>query len=537
MSPLEIVIAGWYNLFYMLAIVVAATVMLDAGRRRGRDLGAWSFVVALWVAGGIIGAMLPGLVLGDLAAARTALGAIAGATVALVLAARSAGLRAAEALDATAVAIPLGGAVARIGCFLAECCQGVVTRLPVGLALDPDDAPRHPVQLYEAGLEVILALVLLRRRDSFRRPGSAMLASTAGLAAIRFATEFVRDNEKLGPLSLAQWVVLPVAMACAALLIRASDGERLVSGSKGRLSVPVAMLVAGALALLAASHRLPPLESAALFAAFALVAVILSIRLRAAAPAGAAALALQMPAITADSTYPRVYNSVGGGFTFGSYDYRHQQSSCDGVTEDWTRHTAFVGGAAEVGTRTYSSPTRAVGLRARAYYGNHQTGRAVVRAGTPRQPGPYSTSSLGVSIAGDLDWTYFGMSLGVNTGSVHLMLPMDYGDPPEPVNLLPAIGVRVGKLHGLSLEARFADEVPFWAPAPVATFAVGVGDANGNRFRGGISEAGLFLGGRLIRPTGLEISPSIGIGGEGEVSSAVQTGVMVRKWIRAGRRD
>ncbi len=55
--------------------------------------------------------------------------------------ARAAGVSFARAADYFAVAVPMGHAIGRVGCFFAGCCHG---------------RPPHPVQLYEAaGLALI----------------------------------------------------------------------------------------------------------------------------------------------------------------------------------------------------------------------------------------------------------------------------------------------------------------------------------------------------------------------------------------------
>src|SRR3954468_7111441 len=125
MSPLEVVAASPYNLFYSLAVAIAATSTFVAGRRRGWGANGWSLAVATWVVAGMVGAMLPHVIFGDAIAYRTMLGALVFSTLVLGLMARALGRETAEVLDTTAVAIPLGASIVRVGCFLAGCCQGI----------------------------------------------------------------------------------------------------------------------------------------------------------------------------------------------------------------------------------------------------------------------------------------------------------------------------------------------------------------------------------------------------------------------------
>jgi prolipoprotein diacylglyceryltransferase len=534
MAPIDALTAGWYNVFYTAAITVAGAVTLRAGLQRGWRPRVWTMALLAWVAAGVVGAIIPGLVLGELAAARTAIGAIALATLALAVTARALRLPTLEALDTTAVAIPLGGAIVRIGCFIAECCQGVVTTLPVGVALHPGDELRHPVQLYEAALEALLAAVLWRRAGG-RRPGVAIVTSIGGLAAIRFATEFLRDNEKFGHLSLAQWIAVPVVVVCALRLRARREGrpgnDWTVAFSRATLAVS-ALLLAGT----AIDRRLPPLETATLAVAAIGVIVGLLARLRFIAPAGVTLMALQMPPLSADTTFPRRYNFFGLGATSGSYDARVQRGDCDnGTTADWTRHHSYEGLAIEAGSRVSSTATRANTFRARGYFGTERAGRAVVTVGAPSDPGGYSHGAFAVSLAGDFDRRYAGFTLGASLGQMYPAGSWDSVEPSEGVVFLPALGFRLGELHGPSLEVRVGDELPTWAPAPSLSAALGLGDSRGNRARIGVTDlGGLFVSGHYTNRGGFEIRPSIVVApGGSDPLNLFQAGIMVRKWVRA----
>src|SRR5690349_16798262 len=131
MAPFEVVTATPYSFFYTLAVAVAAGATFDAGRRRGWNPMTWGLAVAAWAAGGVIGAMLPHALFGDAIAYRTSIGAVVVASLALAVAARALGRRPGEVLDTTALALPIGAAIVRIGCFIGECCQGLATSLPI----------------------------------------------------------------------------------------------------------------------------------------------------------------------------------------------------------------------------------------------------------------------------------------------------------------------------------------------------------------------------------------------------------------------
>jgi phosphatidylglycerol:prolipoprotein diacylglycerol transferase len=536
MLPLEVVGAGPYNLFYTLAVAAAAGSMFVAGRRRGWRANGWGLAVAAWVAAGMLGAMLPRVILGDLVAYRTAIGAVIFSTLMLGIIAQALDREVGDLLDTTAVSIPLGAAIVRVGCFFAECCQGIATSLPIGIALHPDDVPRHPVQLYESVLETGLAM-LIARRASWARPGRQFASSLLGMCAIRFGTEFVRDNDQYGGLSLAQWVVLPVGLLCFILLLsrpRAARPRRVLTTGARQATI----IAVGALAIAAVAAGLPALEATVLLLGTALVIIASIRRVGRVAPTGLAVLALQMPAMSADSTYPRTYRFFGAGANMGMWDYVHRYSDCEGTTnEEWTRHHTASGASFELGARQQLSETHGVGIRGRAYYGTDHVGAAVVKSGTPASPAAFTRTSSGAQAVVDADWKWFGISLGFSAGRFYPMSGDDSygaGEKLDGVSAFPAAGLRFGPRHGVSVEMRVGDESPMWVPGPAGSIAIALGDHVGNRIRLGTSDGGFLVAGEKFTANGLEVLPTFVLNpGASEVSGNVfQGGITFRKWIR-----
>jgi phosphatidylglycerol---prolipoprotein diacylglyceryl transferase len=148
-------------------------------KRRHERLGVSEneFWVAAWsmLLGGIVGAKALFVVLGwehyergelrfwaDFETGFVFFGGLAGAGLAGLVFARMRGLSFTRGSDSFAVAIPMGHAIGRIGCWFAGCCGG---------------RPPHPVQLYEAAGLVVIAVacrVALAKveRDEIA-PGSA----------------------------------------------------------------------------------------------------------------------------------------------------------------------------------------------------------------------------------------------------------------------------------------------------------------------------------------------------------------------------
>jgi phosphatidylglycerol:prolipoprotein diacylglycerol transferase len=103
------------------------------------------------------------------------------------------------------------------------------------------DLPRHPSQLYEAGLEglalMIVMLTLFWKTDARWRPGLLVGTFTLLIALARFTVEFFREPDaqlaefaaRTG-LSMGQWLTIPLMLVGAFFLLRALRRPRMGSG-------------------------------------------------------------------------------------------------------------------------------------------------------------------------------------------------------------------------------------------------------------------------------------------------------------------
>lgn len=127
--------------------------------------------------------------------------------------------------DYCMTALALGHGIGRFGCLMAGCCYGRHTDLPWGIPMAGDPS-RHPTQVYEAVLNLVLfgllaRFALPRVKDGRWRRGSALAFYVLGYAALRFAVEFLRGDDRgafAAGLSPSQWVALAAAAATAAVL-------------------------------------------------------------------------------------------------------------------------------------------------------------------------------------------------------------------------------------------------------------------------------------------------------------------------------
>lgn len=229
-----------YTVFVAMAFVVAYAVRKMEARRLGlAPMPGYAWVGVGCLLGAVAGAKL-GLLLfvpaeqfasvlgagGDLDfSGKTVLGALAGGYMGVEVAKKVVGIRVSTG-DSFAVAVPLGQAVGRLGCLFNGCCYGTPTQLPWGVQMA--GAVRHPVQLYEAGLDLALAALLWGWRGRRWPQGHLFRRYLVGYACIRLVAEHWRGDPTVmaGPLTLAQWFCLAVAVVFAALIVR---GERRVS--------------------------------------------------------------------------------------------------------------------------------------------------------------------------------------------------------------------------------------------------------------------------------------------------------------------
>ncbi len=100
-------------------------------------------------------------------------GGVFGGVVAMAGYARFAGVALLPIMDAYAIAMPLGEAICRLGCFVYGCCFGIPTDGPVSVCYHSEDSkvvrtrpelrgvPLHPAQVYATAAHTLQFLILL----------------------------------------------------------------------------------------------------------------------------------------------------------------------------------------------------------------------------------------------------------------------------------------------------------------------------------------------------------------------------------------
>jgi phosphatidylglycerol:prolipoprotein diacylglycerol transferase len=133
--------------------------------------------------------------------------------------------------DRVAVVVPIGLFFGRLANFINGELWGRPASLPWSMIFpgDPQQLPRHPSQLYQAGLEgvalLLLMLALWRFTRLRERPGALTGALLAGYGVARFLGEFFRQPDAhlgflAGVATMGQLLSLPMILVGLWLLSR-----------------------------------------------------------------------------------------------------------------------------------------------------------------------------------------------------------------------------------------------------------------------------------------------------------------------------
>jgi phosphatidylglycerol---prolipoprotein diacylglyceryl transferase len=145
-------------------------------------------------------------------------GGLVGAGLAIIVFARRHGIPVLSYLDLVSVVAPIGLFLGRIANFVNGELWGRVTDVPWAVIFPrAGPEPRHPSQLYEAGLEgicLLLVLAIVVRLGALKRPGLVTGLFGIGYALARMVAELFRepDGIVLGPITTGQALSLPLLL-------------------------------------------------------------------------------------------------------------------------------------------------------------------------------------------------------------------------------------------------------------------------------------------------------------------------------------
>jgi phosphatidylglycerol:prolipoprotein diacylglycerol transferase len=155
-------------------------------------------------------------------------GGLIGAMLAMTWLARSRGIPVLAFFDAMAPVAPIGLFLGRLGNFVNGELWGRASDVPWAMVFPTGGPePRHPSQLYEAGLEgvaLFIILAVVARCGGLRRPGLTSGLFGLGYGLARIAVEFLREPDAQlgylygGWLTMGMLLSLPLVAAGLALL-------------------------------------------------------------------------------------------------------------------------------------------------------------------------------------------------------------------------------------------------------------------------------------------------------------------------------
>ena len=169
-------------------------------------------------------------------------GGLLGVTAAMAWVAWRGNLSFLRVTDYVSVPVPLGMFLGRLANFVNGELWGRPADVPWAMIFPGADLqPRHPSQLYQAGLEglllLIVMLLLFWKTRARYRPGLLTGVFVTGIALARFVNEFFREPDaqladfaaRTG-LSMGQWLTIPLIMAGLIVVAYAIRRPPLASG-------------------------------------------------------------------------------------------------------------------------------------------------------------------------------------------------------------------------------------------------------------------------------------------------------------------
>jgi len=216
-----------YGLMIAIGIIVAATLFINKGKKKGFDEDSLLNLIIFAVIGGAFGGK--GLfiitefkniikdpsILSNFGYGFVIYGAIGGGALAMYLYCRRKKWNIIEMLDMTVPGLAIAQGFGRIGCFLAGCCYGEETTSPLGIefpenSLAPAGVHLQPTQIYSSIFDFLLGFLLLYYSKKERKNGKVMGLYLIIYSIGRFLVEFLRNDPRgnVGILSTSQFIAI-----------------------------------------------------------------------------------------------------------------------------------------------------------------------------------------------------------------------------------------------------------------------------------------------------------------------------------------
>jgi phosphatidylglycerol:prolipoprotein diacylglycerol transferase len=216
-----------YGLMIAIGIIVAATLFINKGKKKGFDEDSLLNIIIFAIIGGMLGGKglfiiteikdiinEPSILL-NFGYGFVIYGAIGGGMLAMYLYSKRKNWSIIEMIDMTVPGLAIAQGFGRIGCFLAGCCYGAETTSSIGVqfpenSLAPSGIYLHPTQIYSSIFDFLLGLILLYYSKKERKNGKVMGLYLIIYSIGRFFVEFLRDDPRgnVGILSTSQFIAI-----------------------------------------------------------------------------------------------------------------------------------------------------------------------------------------------------------------------------------------------------------------------------------------------------------------------------------------
>lgn len=210
-----------------IGIIVAASIFINKGKKRGYDEDSLINLIIFTVIGGILGGKVlfiltelkdiindPSILL-NFGYGFVIYGAIGGGALTMYLYCKRKKWNIIEMFDIVVPGLAIAQGFGRIGCFLAGCCYGAKTDLPIGVvfpegSLAPSGIHIHPTQIYSSTFDFALGFLLLYYGRKQKTNGKVMGMYLIVYSIGRFLVEYLRDDPRgsIGFLSTSQFIAI-----------------------------------------------------------------------------------------------------------------------------------------------------------------------------------------------------------------------------------------------------------------------------------------------------------------------------------------
>ncbi len=153
-------------------------------------------------------------------------GGLIGGIIAVLIFCRLKKSNGVDYIDLMVPSVALAQGCGRIGCFLAGCCYGRPTDLPIGItfthsAFAPNGVSLFPTQLMMSAGDFVISAILFAFASKERKRGQLTLMWLMLYGVGRFIIEFFRgdDRGKIGLFSTSQFIALIVFPICLILFV------------------------------------------------------------------------------------------------------------------------------------------------------------------------------------------------------------------------------------------------------------------------------------------------------------------------------